>query len=254
MRTEIVGDMVLRSVGHGAPVLWVHGLGESGLCFEEVVQRPELGGFEHWLVDLPGYGRSAWQPPCSLEDTVAAVEPVLQRLGSCIVVGHSMGGVLAVMLAERFGVTRVRAVVNIEGNLSLGDCQYSSRVVSTSFQDYLQHGRELLLNSLYQMGISDEAHRGYYASMRLAQPNTVYLHSQNLVEVSRSETMIARMKALELPLLYLAGYPRGICERSLNLIRESPIEHELLSPAGHWPFIDQPKEFADKLADWLRRV
>jgi pimeloyl-ACP methyl ester carboxylesterase len=54
--------MVVRDFGagdHGTP-LWIHGLGESGLCFERVLARPELEAFRHLVPDLPGYGRSPW--------------------------------------------------------------------------------------------------------------------------------------------------------------------------------------------------
>ena len=41
-------------------VLWIHGLGESGLCFERLLARPDLADWQHVVADLPGYGRTAW--------------------------------------------------------------------------------------------------------------------------------------------------------------------------------------------------
>lgn len=54
--------MVVRDLGAGGrgTVFWIHGLGESGLCFERVLARPELHGFRHLVPDLPGYGRRPW--------------------------------------------------------------------------------------------------------------------------------------------------------------------------------------------------
>lgn len=241
--------MALRSFGEGKAILWVHGLGESSLCFESVISRSTLKPYRHWLLDLPGYGRSRRVEPLSLAETTALLEPVLKMTGRCVVVGHSMGGVLAVMMAERFGPDRIEAIVNVEGNLSLGDCQYSGRVAGCTERDFLQWGRRELLDGLYHQGVVDEAHRGYYASMRLADPRAVYLHSKELVSLSESETMVGRMERLEVPSYYLAGVPHGVCERSLELLSESRLSYDIVTPSGHWPFLDRPGEFAEKLAE-----
>ena len=248
-----VGDMGLRSFGTGKSLLWIHGLGESSLCFESVIRQSALKAYTHWLVDLPGYGRSRWTEPLSLPETATLLAPVFELTGCCMVVGHSMGGVLAVMMAEQFGIDHIEAIVNIEGNLSLGDCQYSGRVAGCTEQDFLKWGRRELLDGLYHRGIVDEAHRGYYAGMRLADPRAVYLHSNDLVALSESETMVERMESLDVPSYYLAGVPHGICKRTLELLSASQISHDLIDPSGHWPFIDRPADFAEKLSDWLNR-
>ena len=223
-----MGDMALRSFGQGKPLLWVHGLGESSLCFEAVIEQPALKAYSHWLLDLPGYGRSRWAESLPLRETAALLEPVLNMTGRCTVVGHSMGGVLAVMMAERFGPDRLESIVNVEGNLSLGDCQYSGRVAGCTERDFLQWGRRELLDGLYHQGTVDEAHRGYYASMRLADPRAVYLHSNDLVRLSGSEEIIERIEHLEVPSHYLAGAPHGVCQRSLELLSKSRLSHVIL--------------------------
>src|SRR5258706_725558 len=57
-------DLFVRTRGpRGAPaVVYVHGLGESGLCFERLAQHPALAHLRHVVPDLPGYGRSPWPP------------------------------------------------------------------------------------------------------------------------------------------------------------------------------------------------
>ena len=246
--------MILRGFGQGRPLLWIHGLGESSLCFESVLTQPALQAYRHWLLDLPGYGRAPRSEPQTLAELALRLEPVLEKVGPCTLIGHSMGGVLAVMIAERFGADRVVSVVNVEGNLSPGDCQYSGRVAGCTEREFLNWGRRELLDGLYHQGVADEAHRGYYASMRLAEPGTVYQHSRDLVEISTTEEMVGRMTCLEVPTYYLAGVPNGVCERSLQLLSESTLSHDLIEPSGHWPFIDQPAAFAERLASWLDRV
>src|SRR5690349_13147391 len=111
--------MSVRRSGAGTTLVWVHGLGESSASFDPVVAR--LPQYAHVLVDLPGYGRSPWP------DEVPGLEATADHLAAwlprdAIVIGHSMGGVLATLVAER---TAVRGVVDIDGNLSGGDCTFS---------------------------------------------------------------------------------------------------------------------------------
>jgi pimeloyl-ACP methyl ester carboxylesterase len=254
VQTELLENMFLRTWGEGEPILWIHGLGESSLCFEEIVAQSSLNDFQHWLLDLPGYGRSPWTEPMNLEGLARTLQPVLQRVGRTFVVGHSMGGALAVMMAEVFGSDRIKAVVNVEGNVSLGDCKYSSQVAGRSLEEFLESGHTRLLENLYRRGGEDKAHRGYFVSMRLAQPEMVYLHARNLVELSTQECLSDRMSDLHLPLLYLAGVPSGVCQRSLELLEDSALEVRRMEGCGHWPFVDKPAECARLIQEWLRTL
>jgi len=54
-----------------------------------------------WLaVDLPGHGRSSWDPPYTFARHAEAVLAVLPRDRDVVVLGHSMGGVVALELAR----------------------------------------------------------------------------------------------------------------------------------------------------------
>ena len=159
------------------------------------------------------------------------------------------------MLAEWFGADRISAVVNIEGNVSLGDCQYSGLIAGYSLPEFLEVGRPHLLENLYRRGGEDMAHRGYFVSMRLAQPDMLYLHSQDLVRLSEEERLREGMMALPVPILYLAGVPNGICKRSLQLLKDSTLDLRCLRDCGDRSLYDPPPRSNDtacRLALWLR--
>lgn len=162
-----------------------------------------------------------------------------------------MGGVLGVLLAER---CQLRGLVNVEGNLSQGDCAYSGPVASQDWHEFLSTGRGVMLDQIYLRGIQDRAHRGYYASLCLAQPESIYRHSQDLIRLSTQESMVSRLEALKVPVLYLGGARGGVCDRSVELLSKSTLSHHLLDEAGHWPFLDQPSAFAGRLSQWLESL
>ena len=155
----------VRRVGAGPELVWIHGLGEASICFDDVIAR--MPGWTHVLPDLPGYGRSPWpdEPPSldALADQLAA------WLGTSapVVIGHSMGGVLALMLAER---APVRAIVNVEGNISRGDCTFSGRAAGWSREDFRARGFGELRDWIFELSLKDRPMRGYYAALAFASP------------------------------------------------------------------------------------
>lgn len=246
---------------HGGPrgrgaILYIHGLGESGLSLEGIATRPELADWRHVVPDLPGYGRSLWpEEPMPL---VAVADMLAARLRSwnaapAVVLGHSMGGVVATLLGERHPDV-VRAVIDVEGNKSLSDCTYSSRADADAREAFLGDGYRKLLDGIWELGADREPLRGYYASMRFADPRTLWLHSTELVAYSREEAMARRLAALGVPALYVAGVPEGAGPRTLALVEESGVPAAILEPAGHWPFLDQPDGFARAVADFLGQL
>jgi pimeloyl-ACP methyl ester carboxylesterase len=83
--------------GEGTPLLLVHGYGGAAWNFSELL--PFLGERPVIVPDLPGHGASSPLPAA----TIGAFSDVIAASldGPVDVVGHSMGGVVALRLAER---------------------------------------------------------------------------------------------------------------------------------------------------------
>lgn len=252
MHHTIENGLVMREAGarRGAPtVLWIHGLGESGLCFEGVLDRPELVGWRHLVPDLPGYGRTPW--PDTVLDLAATADLLSIVVDEPVVLaGHSLGGVVALLMAERHPHL-VRAVVDIDGNTSEGDCTFSSQAAVMDLGEFEQGGFDRVRDGIYRHGLSDPAQRGYYASLRQAHPATFHRHSQELVRWSEARDLARRRAAVACPLLYIAGDPGGACRESRQLLDAARVRVAAITPAGHWPFIDQPDAFVEVLAGFL---
>ncbi len=118
-RTKLAGfqTRVLELEGDGVPVLFFHGYADSAdtwrLCLAELARR----GHRAIAVDLPGFGaadRLGPQPILSQLDAFAAsaLNYVGDKDGQVVVVGNSLGGCVALRLAERRG-DRLSGVVAV---------------------------------------------------------------------------------------------------------------------------------------------
>jgi pimeloyl-ACP methyl ester carboxylesterase len=85
----------------GPLLVLLPGLGATADVFagvERVLEDSWPGG---WLaVDLPGHGRSAWDPPYTFARHAQAVRSLMPPGRDVVVLGHSMGGVVALELAQ----------------------------------------------------------------------------------------------------------------------------------------------------------
>jgi pimeloyl-ACP methyl ester carboxylesterase len=110
--TERIGDLSLE---HAAPagrprsrsVLFVHGMWGGSWYFRSYLYAAAQAGWDAWALDLRGHGPS--EAPgglggVSLADYVLDVRRCLDRLGDAVLIGHSMGGLIAQKAAEGGGV------------------------------------------------------------------------------------------------------------------------------------------------------
>lgn len=236
-------------------LLYIHGLGESALCFERLMADPRLAAWSHLAIDLEGYGKSSWaNPPLSLDQHAERLAQLVDRRSlQVVVVGHSMGGVIGTLLCQRLG-HRARALINIEGNVSPPDCGYSGRAVKFRIDQWLDHGFDQVLDQIYQDSESAEVRRAYGASIQMCDPRAFHLNSQELVDVSDAEIGARRLADLETEVVYVHGAPRGTGARSLELLGQAGIDTIRIDDAGHWPFLDQHDAFVEAIADYLDRL
>jgi pimeloyl-ACP methyl ester carboxylesterase len=104
-KTTAIHDATLfyRDLGSGEPVVLLHGFAEDGAVWEPVLQGLSAN-IRLLIPDLPGSGRSQLAAVTTIESMAAAVKAILDKEGieRCILVGHSMGGYIALAFAEAY--------------------------------------------------------------------------------------------------------------------------------------------------------
>jgi pimeloyl-ACP methyl ester carboxylesterase len=91
-------------IGSGNQTLvLIHGFCENNTCFnKQVLFFKDICNVI--AVDLPGFGKSRFEPNITVERMAAALKDVLdqEEIETCIMMGHSMGGYVTLAFAELF--------------------------------------------------------------------------------------------------------------------------------------------------------
>lgn len=113
MVQEKVGDLILdhvpaRGTARRHPLLLVHGMNGGSWYLRPYLEAAAAAGWNTWAVNLRGHWGSRPVPDLgrvSVLDYVQDVRDCLAALGPAVVLGHSMGGLVAQKVAEGGGVT-----------------------------------------------------------------------------------------------------------------------------------------------------
>ncbi len=95
-------SLAYRRCGAGAPVVLLHGLGASSTAWHYQAERL-AASHEVFSVDLPGFGGSPALHPADGEVAAEALAAFVQEVvgAPAALVGHSMGGAVALLTAVR---------------------------------------------------------------------------------------------------------------------------------------------------------
>ena len=118
-------DVAPQGTANGHTVMIFHGNNFGGFYFGNIIEALRKEGFRVIVPDQIGYGRSS-KPiiPYSLNDMARNSRAILQslKIDRAMVVGHSMGGMLATRFATQYPALVERLVVY--NPIGLGDARY----------------------------------------------------------------------------------------------------------------------------------
>jgi pimeloyl-ACP methyl ester carboxylesterase len=272
LETRLHGHRVAyRMAGSGPPIVLIHGITSSSDTWRAVWSRLS----EHHTViapDLFGHGQSA-KPrgdysmgafASGVRDLVASLD-----IGAATIVGHSLGGGVAMQFSYQFPERTQRLALISSGGLGTS--------VHSLLRAATLPGAELVLpllaatrtlsvgrsvgGVLGRVGLRlstdllEMAHG--HASLGDPETRTAFLQTLRASIDPRGQ----RVQALDR--LYLAGglpvlivwgardriIPPGHGRRAHELIPGSRLE--VFQSSGHFPHLDQPERFAETVEDWI---
>ncbi|WP_324606696.1 alpha/beta fold hydrolase [Kitasatospora azatica] len=217
--------------------VFLHGLGASSPAyFAATAAHPLLAGHRSFLVDLLGFGISDRPTgfPYTLEAHADAVAAALRAAGVTGVqlVGHSMGGAVAIVLASRHPELVARLVL---ADANLDPVAPARRPGSSGLATYTE--QEFLAGGWREVREAVGPH--WWSTMRLAGRTALH---RSAVELGRSSTR-ERLLALDIPRTFL--HPAD----EEPPLPGTAVRQVAIPDAGHNLMLDNPDAFAAALAE-----
>jgi len=240
----------MHAVG-SEPVMFLHGFGSTKEEYADFTQFPGLAGRPFLAYDAPGFGESTASDltTVSIPFLVDVALAVLDRLDidRFHVAGHSMGGLTALMLADRVP-DRVVSFTNIEGNLAPEDCFLSRQIVIHGDDNPTKFLSEFASRSLQSVEYSS----ALYGSRVLTtvDPKVVRPVFESMVDLSDHGDLLTKFAGLPMPRMFMHGQQNAhltyLPELRRRGVTVAEIEH-----SGHWPMYSNPPAMWTALRSFL---
>lgn len=267
-------DVTPQGQANGHTVVLLHGNNFAGFYFGVVIDALRKEGFRVIVPDQIGYGRSS-KPiiPYYLADMARNTRSILQRLNinKAMIVGHSMGGMLAARFASQYPDATERLVLfnpigltDTRFNNPVGDPDetYKRTLASTyqtiraSLMRYVAH-KPSAWNSQFESYVRIR----YAWTLSADWPRLARVQSlmNNLISL---DPVVYDWAHIQAPTLVyggaedmLAGTPAAFQEgmkRIAATIPNGKARLELLPGLGHVPFMEAPERALPPLVAFLK--
>jgi pimeloyl-ACP methyl ester carboxylesterase len=247
------------------PVLLVHGMRGHARWFSTV--GPALGSrYRALALDLRGHGESAHTPPYGhavyASDVVALADAL--ELGRFVLLGHSMGGGVAVRAAARLGA-RLAALVIVDSALgppprpalarAQSEAEEPTYATFSSFEEARARFKLRPGDTVAAPELLD--HLAWHAIVRRADGQFAWRFDPNLRQRGPITPGAPDGSAIRCPVISIWGArspmlmrvdPRDIGERFPSAKLTAA---EMIPGAHHHVFLDQPDAFNAVLIKWL---
>ncbi len=242
--------------GHGQPVILLHGwLGSWGVWQETMAQLGKY--YRTYALDFWGFGESGKKRDSyDVADFVGLVEQFMEQLGivRAPLVGHSMGGTVALSVAIQYP-QRVSKVVVIGSPIVGSSLSWPLKLAGYRPIAFLVYHQMTLL----RLGIR------LFSSLVTSDPRWPEMMDRDLSQVTLESFLhsIASLRRTDLrpflpeiqvPVLGMYGEKDVIVHPDQWMYLKQGVPHAQISryaAAGHFIMLDQPKAFIQRLHTFL---
>lgn len=237
--------------GEEPTIVWLHGVVCSSTAeLLPVAVQPALRRRRSLLVDFLGYGYSD-RPETfgyTIQGHAETVSDVLEGLGikSCHLVGHSLGGTVAIHVAEARPVA-VSSVTAAESNLDPGPGGISGPIAAQTESEFVASGYREMIREHERSALEDPAgisarHLGMF---RMMSPTAVHRTATSVVEGSDPSTRDV-LKRLPMPRTFVVG---ELSEETVDRdLVDAGVRWDVVPQAGHPMGLQNPRGLAEVVA------
>lgn len=244
----------IHNLTNTPPILFLHGFGSCKEDLADLAIRPTLQHHGFIAYDAPGCGHSKSDnlSATDIPFLVATAEAVLNHFNitKFHLMGHSMGGLTALLLAHNHPDC-VLSFVDIKGNLAPEDCFLSRQIFTEPSDD-----AEIFLDAFIARTreVKSPANALYASTLRSrVRPAAVRPIFESMVRLSDGEDLLGMFLGLPCAKMFMFGEEnRGLSY--LERLGEGGVELAEIAESGHFPMYSNPVEMYRRIAGFLWRV
>ncbi len=246
-----------RVYGHGQPlVVLVHGWScDSNYWAAQI--KPLAAKYTVMTVDLAGHGASGanrkdWSIGAFGADVASAVD-AMPDAGKVIIVGHSLGGPVAIEAARKIGA-RVLGVVGVDSYQTTGlpppPAAELKKSLAAFEKDFIGTARNFVTTSFFRKDADPAFVRRVADDMSQAPPEVAV----GALRTYYDWDPVAAMRSLASPIVAINSDLHGVTDEA-RIRKLVPNFHLVTIPGtGHFLMMEHPEKFNPALLDELRKI
>lgn len=251
------GIVHYEAYGRGRPVILLHGwINSWGVWQEEMIQLADRGGYKVYALDFWGFGDSAKAktPPFKVASYVEMVDQFMETLGilRAPVLGHSMGGTVALQLAldkpER--VTRVAAVGSPITGASLN---FFLKLAGINWIAHLVWRAPLLLRAVIMANTLGDSARVRKMILRDVEKASIESFFRSIGDLHYTD-LRQPLRRLKIPALGIYGKGDNIVNPNQAQVLAESVRGatvHVMSRSRHFVMLDEPEAFHGAVSEFL---
>lgn len=253
-----MNPLSIEAIGSGKPVVFIHGFPLSPAIWEN--QRELATTYKLLFPTLPGMGGAGWEP-FTIDTLADALATSLTAMGisRVILLGHSMGGYIALSFAAR------------HASMLSGFGLVASHPYADSSEG--KSGRLQMIERIRQEGpdfVSDVMIQKIFAPQTISSRPGLVDQARAIMKTAKAEAIINSQEAMSARpdrsfLLVKMKMPVGLFFGAKDLSITAAVQKDIsalrpsaylsvLPDSGHMPMMEQPQEFNATLHDFLSSI
>lgn len=234
-------------------IVFIHGGGVAGWMWK--MQRQAFGDYHLLIPDLPDHGRSASEGHITIEDAAERVASLIRKRakdGKAHVVGHSLGGKIAVQLLADHPEAIDRAVVASALFRPYPLIGWTANMTACRLSVWMLKNKAVLRMQADQFKFPDDGYRGnFMADTAMQTPESLH---RILAEMNNHSKLPAGLERAQVPTLVVAGErePKAMRLSVADVARALPQAKSCLVKGGRHTFPwEKSDAFNDVIRSWL---
>ena len=248
-----------KIIGSGRPAIILHGLFGMGDNWVSFAKKMSEDSFQMILVDLRNHGHSPWSNDFSYSVMAADIaELILElQLENAVVIGHSMGGKVAMRLINDYPNVIAKAII-----VDIAPSSYPVKhrnildaMLAVDLEKIKSRGEaeKILMNSIEEVSTRQFLLKNLYwiESEKLSWRFNLEVLNKTIDEIG--EPVFPRT-VVNIPILFVKGENSGYIDSSrFAEIKECYPEAKFITikNAGHWVHADQPQALLESVLLFL---